>query len=503
MWARFFADAEGGARVLDSLLVWDLPHSLGGAPELLLLGATAGNEAGGGAAIWLDGHTGAELRSRSLPGRPSAVLDLAGGGAGHNADGADVPPEQATVASAGRLVVAVMDDGAAEIITRSGRLPPSWPAAARLIHFHSADSGAGIRGFGLRPNAAKPGAWRAQELWRLALGPADRLLTVAAHARGEAAHTRVRVLGLNRAVLFKYLNPNVLLLAAETPSTGTPPAVVGQEGASAPDTDLVVYLVDAVTGHVLHTTRHPGGRGPAAAVLVENWAVYSFWSGTAQRPQVHIFFFRVQVASSRLDLLRITSFFPTPASQVVSLELYDDAASKRAAGGTLAQAVLASLLPGGNSSLLASSLHPPAVRVLAQSFFLQQGVAQLAVTATARGITPRQLLVATPAGAIAALDRRMLDPRRPQTPTHADREEGLIPYADTIPVVNAGFATFHREVARLRGIVCAPSRLESTSLARCSFCLSVQAPLTMLTAYHAYADNLANRPSIAGYGVRA
>lgn len=141
-------------------------------------------------------------------------------------------------------------------------------------------------------------------------------------------------------------------------------------------------------------------------------------------------------------------------------ELYDDVATRRppSVPDTLKGALL-----GANQSALSSSMNPPAIRVLGQSYFVQQGVALMTPTVTARGITPRQLLMANPAGQILALDRRFLDPRRPHQPSATDREEGLIPFSDTLPVISTSYVTYNRQIARLRHITCAPARLESTS----------------------------------------
>ena len=50
------------------------------------------------------------------------------------------------------------------------------------------------------------------------------------------------------------------------------------------------------------------------------------------------------------------------------------------------------------------------------------------------------------------MDKRLLDPRRARrAPTAEDRAEQLAPYAEELPVAPAGYATFDRQVANLRG----------------------------------------------------
>jgi hypothetical protein len=65
---------------------------------------------------------------------------------------------------------------------------------------------------------------------------------------------------------------------------------------------------------------------------------------------------------------------------------------------------------------------------------------------------------------VLALEKRFLDPRRPTNPTLTDREEMLLPYHPMLPIIPHHIITTNHQVAGLRGIVTAPSRLESTSL---------------------------------------
>ena len=50
------------------------------------------------------------------------------------------------------------------------------------------------------------------------------------------------------------------------------------------------------------------------------------------------------------------------------------------------------------------------------------------------------------------MDKRLLDPRRSRrAPTAEDRAEQLAPYSEELQVAPAGYATFDRQVANLRG----------------------------------------------------
>ena len=80
-----------------------------------------------------------------------------------------------------------------------------------------------------------------------------------------------------------------------------------------------------------------------------------------------------------------------------------------------------------------------------------------------------QVLLATDAGQLLALDKRLFDPRRPLVApnkmTQADREEGLLPYMPSTGGIQPLSAISHRNsLARPAGIAATPTVLESTSL---------------------------------------
>ena len=63
----------------------------------------------------------------------------------------------------------------------------------------------------------------------------------------------------DRSVLYKYANPNLLAVATlndEQPS-------------------LSIYMVDAVTGTIVHAAKRPHAQAPVHLVHCENWLVVS------------------------------------------------------------------------------------------------------------------------------------------------------------------------------------------------------------------------------------
>lgn len=76
----------------------------------------------------------------------------------------------------------------------------------------------------------------------------------------QVTHTQTKILS-NRDVLFKYLNKNLVFVATVSPRAS------GLVGAAIPeDSTLVAYLIDTVSGRILHRVSHPNMQGPVHAV---------------------------------------------------------------------------------------------------------------------------------------------------------------------------------------------------------------------------------------------
>ncbi|KAJ4844953.1 hypothetical protein Tsubulata_019069, partial [Turnera subulata] len=92
------------------------------------------------------------------------------------------------------------------------------------------------------------------------------------------------------------------------------------------------------------------------------------------------------------------------------------------------------------------------------------------VTSTAKGITAKQLLIGTIGDQqvnnpqVLALDKPFLDPRRSINPTQAEKEEGIIPLTDSLPIILQTYVTHNLKVEGLRGVLTVPAKLESTTL---------------------------------------
>ena len=145
------------------------------------------------------------------------------------------------------------------------------------------------------------------------------------------------------------------------------------------------------------------------------------------------------------------------------LELFDDSEHRKGvAAGTLMMNALTSRSTENKETV--SSFAPPPLRIMGQSYFVRPSATSLTATYSAKGVTQHQVLMGTGTDQVVALDKRWLDPRRPTKPSRETQEEGLLPYAEVLPIAPQAWVTTKHQVARLKGVVTAPANLESTVL---------------------------------------
>ena len=277
--------------------------------------------------------------------------------------------------------------------------------------------GTTVRGFALaNSSAAADGSdvAGAQLVWNMVLADGEAIAAAATRDPREVVHTPARIFFGNRTVREKYLNPNLFALA--TVQTGSATA-----GAA-----LTVYLVDGVTGRVVHSVVHRGARGPVHMVLTENTCVYHYRTGSGA--------FRV----GAVDLYRRTAEWHAPRA--------------------------------------GSAFEHVAVDAYATALNFPHAVTALAVTQTRQGFTTRLVLAALESGQVVGLDRRLLDPRRPvippDTPDAAkkklanaeDQLDGIVPYHPRLPVDPRSVLSYNQTIEGVRGIAVARTNLESTCL---------------------------------------
>ncbi|XP_041129248.1 ER membrane protein complex subunit 1-like isoform X1 [Polyodon spathula] len=269
---------------------------------------------------------------------------------------------------------------------------------ASSVFFYLVDSDQGkLSGFRLRRDLTT------ELIWEVVIPTeVQRIVAVKGKRANEHVHSQGRVMG-DRSVLYKYLNPNLLAVVTESSDFHPERSFVG------------MYLIDGVTGRIIHEAVQRKARGPVYFVHSENWVVYQYWNTKSRRNEFSV------------------------------LELYE---------GTEQY----------NSTAFSSLDRPLTPQVLQQSYIFPSAISQLEATITEKGITSRHLLVGLPSGAILSLPKMFLDPRRPEVPSEQSREENLIPYAPEMPIRSEWFINYNQTVSRAKGIYTAPSGLESTCL---------------------------------------
>ncbi|KAJ8115769.1 hypothetical protein OPT61_g2662 [Boeremia exigua] len=229
-----------------------------------------------------------------------------------------------------------------------------------------------------------------------------------------------KVLG-DRRVLYKYLNPNLVLVTAVSESTHT----------------ASVYLLDSASGQLLHTMSHADvdTSRPIPSTISENWFSYSLTIDSNAAPE------------SRGYQLIVSDLYESP--------LPDD----RGPLGALSN----------SSTVKPSSSQGDAAKpyVLSQSYQIAVEISHMAVTQTRQGITSRELLVSIPStNSIVGIPRQIIDPRRPigRDPTPNEQAEGLTKYTPLLPLDSKWHLTHKYEVLGIKDVITSESGIESTSL---------------------------------------
>lgn len=266
---------------------------------------------------------------------------------------------------------------------------------------------------------------KASTVWEFSPAAGAHILSTVARPRQDPVASIGKVLG-DRSVMYKYLNPNLVLVTAVSDSSAT----------------ATFYLLDSVSGEILYSTIHAGvdTTRPIISTISENWFVYSLWADISDSTAIP--------SSSK-------------GYHLVIAELYESSIPNDR--GPL------------GSSPNSSSIYPsittdadiPKPHVVSQAFLIPEEISNMVVTSTRQGITSRSLLCTLSASnAIVAIPRHVLDPRRPvgRDATSAEVEEGLFKYSPVIEFDPKWYITHKREVKGIQKVITSPSLLESTSL---------------------------------------
>uniref|UniRef100_A0A8C3GUH1 ER membrane protein complex subunit 1 n=1 Tax=Corvus moneduloides TaxID=1196302 RepID=A0A8C3GUH1_CORMO len=127
---------------------------------------------------------------------------------------------------------------------------------AHSIYFYLVDAEQGkLSGFRLKKDLST------EESWEVAIPTeVQRIVMVKGKRSNEHVHSQGRVMG-DRSVLYKSLNPNLLAVVTESTDTHHERTFIG------------IYLMDGVTGRIIHSSVQKKAKGPVHMVHSENWVV--------------------------------------------------------------------------------------------------------------------------------------------------------------------------------------------------------------------------------------
>ncbi|KAF2200770.1 DUF1620-domain-containing protein [Delitschia confertaspora ATCC 74209] len=258
----------------------------------------------------------------------------------------------------------------------------------------------------------------ATPVWTFTPPTNERIVGWTARPLDDPVASIGKVLG-DRRVLYKYLNPNLVLITTVSDSTRT----------------ASVYLLDSASGNLLHSTSHSGVdiTRPIPSAISENWFSYSMTLDAAHN-----------TASRGYELV---------VSELFESSIPDDRGPLGAAENSSAV--------GPNKG---DALEP---YVLSQTYHIPEEISHMTVSQTRQGITSRELLVTLPeSNSIVGIPRYVIDPRRPigRDPTAEEAAEGLTKYHPVIMFQPQWHINHKNEVFGVKDVITSPSLLESTSL---------------------------------------
>lgn len=395
-----------------SLHKWQDPHhhALDENPSVLVVGKCGESSDSSGVLSIVDVYTGEERQITGPVHSISHIIQL---------------PFTDSIEQ--RLHLLLDAQGKAHLYPRTEEALDIFKRELGNIYWYSIETDKGVlRGHAVQKNCVLEVAdyfcFDTKGLWSIVFPfESEKIAATATRSSNEVVHTQAKVTG-DQEVMYKYVSKNLLFLATVSPKA------FGPIGSVTPDeSSLVVYVIDTVTGRILHRVTHLGSQGPVKAVFSENWVVYHYFNLRAHRYEMSV------------------------------IEIYDQARAENKDVGKL-------VLGMHNLTSPVTAYSRPEVYTKSQSYFFTHSVKTIAVTETAKGITSKQLLLGTIDDQVLALDKRFLDPRRTLNPTQAEKEEGIIPLTDSLPIIPQSYVTHALKVEGLRGIVTVPAKLESTTL---------------------------------------
>lgn len=391
---------------------WQIPHhhALDHNPSVLVVGRCGLSLSSLSTLSIIDAYTGKEVKNVGPAHSTVQVLSL-----------------PFTDSEEQQLHLLIDNEKRGHLYPRSREAVEIFERELENVYWYAVEADVGIlRGYGVKKGCgADVGdefCFESRNLWSVVFpSESEKIIATVTRKGNEVVHTQAKVVA-DEDVMYKYISKNILFVATVSPKAS------GPIGSATPDESvLVVHLVDTVTGRILHRMTHLGSQGPVHAVLSENWVVYHYFNLRAHRYEMSV------------------------------IEIYDQSRAEN-------KDVLKLIVGKHNLTTPVSSYSRPEVSTKSQSYFFTHSVKAISVTSTAKGITSKHLLIGTIGDQVLALDKRFVDPRRSLNPTQAEKEEGLLPLTDTLPIIPQSYVTHAFKVEGLRGIETIPAKLESTTL---------------------------------------
>lgn len=430
VWQRYFAtgaellgdssgvcDSDASAGEMGKCSIWMklLPASSAIYSELIVLTPTPSDASHAAQHIhWLDPLTGKDLHSQVSPSSAGIVSLMTFPQNKKN----DVRAVQPFILIDAKQSVHALPSNNAE---HSQLLEKN---AERLFHFEVNRASEVVQGYTIGKTATGNELVR---LWNIELGSiGEHIVAAASPQHREWDHVPVHIKG-DASILYKYINTNMVAVATEDVGKGNV-------------TSLNLYIMDAVTGHVLHQSRIVGAATPVHLVSCDNWVLMHYWNEKKTRFE-----------------LTVVELFESKA---------DDGPWN--------------ILFGANQDMNAttSAHHLETPVPLQQTYIFPAGVTSMGVTATLKGITPRSIIMGLTTDHLYTISKDWLNPRRPymSSPGVVDKErsvpsqfaptkeEPVPPYAPVMPLKPTDVLTYYNPIRQVTGIISSPTSLESTSL---------------------------------------
>jgi hypothetical protein len=285
-------------------------------------------------------------------------------------------------------------------------VPEQSTSATKRIYFHQVNTKTGSVAGYTWVNGEK----QAKQVWSMQFK--NQIMAYAKHDN-SAVHSVVHVTGSGH-VLHKYINPHLIGVAT-----------LNQENQLARSLD--VYLIDSVTGETVYHTSHPYSEGPVHLAIDDNLVFYHYTNQKTKRYEAAI------------------------------IELYSNDTS-------IEQSLVSALVHLNSRSKDFSAYQLPKPFALRQSYVFPTGISAVGISKTKLGITSKQMLFGLTSGQILAMNKKIMDARRPLgAATAADAEEGLAPYDPYLPFDAKSIVSYNKTIHSIDRIVSSPSNLESTA----------------------------------------